>query len=211
MLDRGSSGYSGTGGGVMGASAVVTSVVVVVGSISAVVRVSSSQAGAGVLGSGFAEVVDLPLERRLLAMVGAGVGFTCCFVTAAGSSVAVARAGGSVSPSPVVSGPGGASVLGVSVLQKRNVKKACDSRYIFTCRQTFYVAHNNCIDGIFSGPSTNSCNHEMNFGIYVTVVISIFPASGPQNKSSFYSNNFPDSLEPVATTCAMRWCHVRTQ
>ena len=130
MLDRGSSGYSGTGGGVMGASAVVTSVVVDVGCISAVVRVSSSPAGqvvaaAGVLGSGFAEVVDLPLERwRLLA--GAGVGFTCCFVTAAGSSVA--GAGGSVSPSPVVSGPGGASVLGVSVLQKRNVKKACDSR-----------------------------------------------------------------------------------
>ena len=93
-------------------------------------RVSSSPAGqvlaaAGVLGSGFAEVVDLPLERRLLA--GAGVGFTCCFVTAAGSSVAVARAGGSVSPSPVVSGPGGASVVGVSVLHKRNVKKACDS------------------------------------------------------------------------------------
>ena len=109
--------------------AVVTSVVVVVvvGCISAVVRVSSSPAGqvvaaAGVLGSGFAEVVDLPLERwRLLA--GAGVGFTCCFVTAAGSSVAVAGAGGSVSPSPVVSGPGGASVVGVSVLQKRNVKK----------------------------------------------------------------------------------------
>ena len=131
MLDRGSSGYSGTGGGVMGASAVVTSVVVDVGCISAVVRVSSSPAGqvvaaAGVLGSGFAEVVDLPLERRLLAMAGAGVGFTCCFVTAAGSSVA--GAGGSVSPSPVVSGPGGASVLGVSVLQKRNVKKACDSR-----------------------------------------------------------------------------------
>ena len=119
MLDRGSSGYSATGGGVMGASAVVTSVVVDVGCISAVVRVSSSQAGAGVLGSGFAEVVDLPLERRLLA--GAGVGFTCCFVTAAGSSVA--GAGGSVSPSPVVSGPGGASVVGVSVLQKINVKK----------------------------------------------------------------------------------------
>ena len=132
MLDRGSSGYSGTGGGVMGASAVVTSVVVDVGCISAVVRVSSPSpagqvvAAAGVLGSGFAEVVDLPLERwRLLA--GAGVGFTCCFVTAAGSSVAGAGAGGSVSPSPVVSGPGGASVLGVSVLQKRNVKKACDS------------------------------------------------------------------------------------
>ena len=125
MLDRGSSGYSGTGGGVMGASAVVTSVVVVVGCISAVVRVSSSPAGqvvaaAGVLGSGFAEVVDLPLERwRLLA--GAGVGFTCCFVTAAGSSVA--GAGGSVSPSPVDSGPGGASVVWVSVLQKINVKK----------------------------------------------------------------------------------------
>ena len=125
MLDRGSSGYSGTGGGVMGASAVVTSVVVDVGCISAVVRVSSSPAGqvvaaAGVLGSGFAEVVDLPLERwRLLA--GAGVGFTCCFVTAAGSSVA--GAGGSVSPSPVVSGPGGASVVGASVLQKINVKK----------------------------------------------------------------------------------------
>ena len=107
--------------------AVVTSVVVVVvvGCLSAVVRVSSSPAGqvvaaAGVLGSGFAEVVDLPLERwRLLA--GAGVGFTCCFVTAAGSSVA--GAGGSVSPSPVDSGPGGASVVGVSVLQKRNVKK----------------------------------------------------------------------------------------
>ena len=128
MLDRGSSGYSGTGGGVMGASAVVTSVVVDVGCISAVVRVSSSPAGqvvaaAGVLGSGFAEVVDLPLERwRLLA--GAGVGFTCCFVTAAGSSVA--GAGGSVSPSPVVSGPGGASVVGVSVLQKINVKETCD-------------------------------------------------------------------------------------
>ena len=128
MLDRGSSGYSGTGGGVMGASAVVTSVVVDVGCISAVVRVSSSPAGqvvaaAGVLGSGFAEVVDLPLERwRLLA--GAGVGFTCCFVTAAGSSVA--GAGGSVSPSPVVSGPGGDSVVGVSVLQKINVKETCD-------------------------------------------------------------------------------------
>ena len=115
MLDLGSSGYSAT--------AVVVDVVV--GCISAVVRVSSSPAGqvvaaAGVLGSGFAEVVDLPLERwRLLA--GAGVGFTCCFVTAAGSSVA--GAGGSVSPSPVDSGPGGASVVGVSVLQKRNVKK----------------------------------------------------------------------------------------
>ena len=82
-------------------TSVVVVVVVVVGCISAVVRVSSSPAGqvvaaAGVLGSGFAEVVDLPLERRLLAMVGAGVGFTCCFVTAAGSSVA--GAGGSVSP-----------------------------------------------------------------------------------------------------------------
>ena len=99
-------------------SVVVDVVVVVVGCISAVVRVSSSPAGqvvaaAGVLGSGFAEVVDLPLERRLL--LGAGVGFTCCFVTAAGSSVA--GAGGSVSPSPVVSGPGGASVVGGSVLQ----------------------------------------------------------------------------------------------
>ena len=107
-------------------TSVVVVVVVVVGCISAVVRVSSSPAGqvvaaAGVLGSGFAEVVDLPLERRLLAMVGAGVGFTCCFVTAAGSSVA--GAGGSVSPSPVDSGPGGASVVGVSVLQKINVKK----------------------------------------------------------------------------------------
>ena len=107
-------------------TSVVVVVVVVVGCISAVVRVSSSPAGqvvaaAGVLGSGFAEVVDLPLERRLL---GSGVGFTCCFVTAAGSSVA--GAGGSVSPSPVVSGPGGASVVGVSVLQKINVKETCD-------------------------------------------------------------------------------------
>ena len=131
MLDLGSSGYSATGVVVDVVVVVVVVVVdVVVGCISAVVRVSSPSpagqvvAAAGVLGSGFAEVVDLPLERwRLLA--GAGVGFTCCFVTAAGSSVA--GAGGSVSPSPVVSGPGGASVLGVSVLQKRNVKKACDS------------------------------------------------------------------------------------